>query len=319
MPLQSFPEMTNISTVHRITSDDFSQVLQDNLSEQLRLKIDQAGLAYELLTAEERDQCILKIVRTLQSPNIVRTGSHRITDWEKGWSENLDLINNAENLDALLPRYFGKHEYVRWKGELVRAKTEGFDYKVLSILVEWMLNRYMKKADSIFEFGCGPGYHLALARSCNPNARLVGLDWATSSQAILSKVVIKGLLSNLEGRNFNFLNPDYALDIPPNTGIYTVAALEQIGADSEAFIQFLLNKRPAICAHLEPIDELLDENSLVDSLSILYFRKRNYLHRFLPRLEALERERRIVIHNQQRTYTGSFFIEGHSLIAWSPV
>ena len=317
MPHQHFQDKPG--TIHRITSDDFSQVLQDNLSEQLRLKIDQAGLAYELLTAEERDQCILTIIRTLQSPSIVKTGSHRLADWEKGWTENLDAIKSAGCLDSLIPRYFGKHEYARWKQKFVRAKTEGFDYKMLTILVEWMLDRYMKNVDNIYEFGCGPGYHLAFARSCNPLARLVGLDWAASSQAIISNVINKGFLSNLEGRNFDFFNPDYTLDIPPNTGIYTVAALEQIGPDSEAFIQFLLKKRPAICAHIEPIDELLDENNLVDSLSIFYFRKRNYLHRFLPRLQELEKEGRIVIHNQQRTYTGSLFIEGHSLIAWSPV
>lgn len=306
-------------TPHRLNADDFSDVLHDTLNERLRDKINKLELTYEPLTANERDQCILTIIRTLQSPTVVKTGSHRIMDWEKGWGENLQLIESANNLDSLLPLYFGKHEYVRWKQEFVRAKTDGFDYKVLNILVEWMLDRYMSKVDNIFEFGCGPGYHLAFARSCNPRARLVGLDWATNSQAIISNVVKKGFLSNLEGRNFNFFNPDYTVDIPPNTGIYTVAALEQIGPDSEAFIQFLLNKRPTICAHIEPIDELLDENNLVDSLSIYYFRKRNYLHRFLPRLQALEKEGRIVIHNQQRTYTGSFFIEGHSLIAWSPV
>ena len=306
-------------TTKSLTADDFSEVLQDPLSEQLRRKIDRLELCYEKLTVEERDQCILTIVNALQSPNLIKTGSHRLADWEKGWAENLNSIESANNLDALIPHYFGKHEHVRWKQEIVRAKTKGFDYLVLTVLVEWMLEKFMKPVDNIYEFGCGPGYHLARARALNPHAKLIGLDWAKSSQAILANVADKGLLSNVEGRNFDFFHPDYNLNVPPNTGIYTVAALEQIGSDIEPFIQFLLKKKPAICVHIEPIDELLDDRNLVDRLSQLYFRKRNYLKGFLPRLQKLEHEGRIVIHNQQRTYTGSFFIEGHSLIAWSPI
>lgn len=301
-----------------LTADDFAQALQDTISERLQKKIDNLQLCYTTLSNVERDQCILTIVRALQSPNLVKTGSHRLQDWEIGWAENLDAIQSVNSLDAIIPRYFGKHKYVRWKQNFVRPKTRGFDYLVLTILVEWMLEKYMMSLDNIYEFGCGPGYHLARARALNPHANLIGLDWAKSSQSILDNVAKKGLLSNVKGRNFNFFKPDENLEVPPNTGIYTVAALEQLGEDIEPFLQFLLKKKPVICTHLEPIDEVLDCNNLVDSLSQMYFRKRNYLKGFLPRLQELAKEGRIIIHKQQRTYTGSMFVEGHSLIAWSP-
>jgi hypothetical protein len=95
-----------------------------------------------------------------------------------------------------------------------------------------------------------------------------------------------------------------------------VAALEQIGENFKDFVNFLLEKKPEICIHFEPIDELLDENKLIDSLSIKYFRKRNYLNGFLPYLEQLEKENKIEILNKQRIFSGSYFIEGHSLIVW---
>ena len=81
-------------------------------------------------------------------------------------------------------------------------------------------------------------------------------------------------------------------------------------------VDFLLIKKPELCIHLEPIDELLDNDKLMDSLSIKYFRKRNYLSKFLPYLESLEKDGKIEIIKKQRTYSGSYFIEGHSLIVW---
>jgi hypothetical protein len=123
---------------------------------------------------------------------------------------------------------------------------------------------------------------------------------------------------NLEigAHNLNFFNPDYNIDLPENTGIYTVAALEQVGENFEKFISFLMDKKPSICVHMEPIDELLDGNNLIDDLSIRYFRKRNYLNKFLPYLENLEKQGKIKIIKKQRIFSGSYFIEGHSLIVW---
>lgn len=128
-----------------------------------------------------------------------------------------------------------------------------------------------------------------------------------------------GIETNIEGRNFDFYEPDHALNVGPNSGILTVAALEQVGERFEPFLEFVLRKRPAVCVHLEPIDELMDPKHLVDRLSVLYCRKRNYLSGFLTRLRQLRDEGKVKIHREQRTYTGSYFIEGHSLVVWSPV
>lgn len=62
--------------------------------------------------------------------------------------------------------------------------------------------------------------------------------------------------------------------------------------------------------------KLLDENNLIDNLTIKYFRKRNYLNGFLSFLEKLEKNNIIEIVKKQRIYSGSYFIEGHSLIVW---
>ena len=59
--------------------------------------------------------------------------------------------------------------------------------------------------------------------------------------------------------------------------------------------------------------------NLVDYLSILYFKKRNYLSGFLLKLRELEEAGKIKIHMAKRTFIGSLYIEGYSVIAWSPV
>jgi hypothetical protein len=67
------------------------------------------------------------------------------------------------------------------------------------------------------------------------------------------------------------------------------------------------------------MSETLNKDSLVDLLSIKYFEKRNYLSGFLEYLSALEKQKRIEIIDIRRTYAGSYFIEGHSLVVWRPL
>ena len=68
----------------------------------------------------------------------------------------------------------------------------------------------------------------------------------------------------------------------------TYAALEQIGNNHEAFIQFLMRKSPLLCVNVECLCELYDDNALVDYLAIKYHKKRNYLDGYLTRLQQLQ-------------------------------
>ena len=128
-----------------------------------------------------------------------------------------------------------------------------------------------------------------------------------------------GLVKNIKGYNFDFFKPNKKIKIADNSAIYTVAALEQIGSNYKAFVSYLLKNKPDICVHVEPIAELLDENRLIDNLSIKYFRKRNYLNGYLDYLKGLEKHGEIKIIEAKRPYIGSLFIEGYSIIVWSPL
>lgn len=312
-----------MNKVSVITYDELEDVLQSSLSSDLRKECESANLVYEEISDKDRDEYLLDVISLLFKNNIHRdskpAGVHRLQEWEKGWNENLDALKNGKDVKNLVPRYHGKHKLIHWRQRMIRPITSYFDYKIHCILVDWAVQTFLNDVENIYEFGCGPGYHLLRIRQYYPDVKLVGLDWTKTSQEIIEQIIANGIGENIEGLNFDFYKPDYSMHISQKTGFLTVAALEQVGENFEEFLQFILTKKPKICVHLEPIDELLDQDNLIDQLSIMYFRKRNYLKGFLPRLRELEKEGRIQIINAQRTYTGSYFIEGHSLIVWQPL
>lgn len=301
-----------------ITVEELERLWGSPLTPRLAKRIQQLNLTYRRLSQTERDAGLLKIVNAIHDPPVA-AGKNRLPQWEQGWAENLSALEKNKSPDAVIPRYFGKHPLVRWHGDLAMPLTADFEYHILTILVEWALETWLADVGTIYEFGCGPGYHLLRARALFPDKQLVGLDWTQASQDILKKLVETGAATHLQGRRFNFFEPDSTLELGPGAGIYSVAALEQIGDNHETLIQYWLAKKPRVCVHLEPIDELLDEDRLLDRLSVICAHKRNYLRGFLPRLRELERQGRLTILRQQRTWTGSFFIEGHSLVVWKPL
>lgn len=306
-----------------ITAEVIEKVLNTNLSEYLKQRCVEASLDYEEISFEERDTYIRDVVNALCKVDVDRdtkpAGEHRLTEWERGWGENLEAIKSGKSVNDLVPRYHGKHSLIHWNQQMIRPLVPFFDYKLHCIIVDWAVEKYLSDVDNLYEFGCGPGYHLLRARKINSNAKMIGLDWTTASQEIIKQIRENGIEENIEGENFNFFKPNYSIEVPANSGFLTVAALEQIGDKYKQFVDFILEKKPRICVHLEPIDELLDQNNLIDRLSTLYFRKRNYLYGYLPYLHQLQEEGKIKIVNEQRTYSGSYFIEGHSLIVWYPL
>lgn len=300
--------------MNKITHVDIENILGFELNDELKNRIDEYNLEYRYLTKDERDEYILNFINVITN-DITVSGEHRIMEWEKGWGENLNKFKETKNIEDLIPRYHGKNRIVKWMGESVMPLVDSFDYKIHICLVDAILQHYLSDIKNVFEFGCGPAYHLVRLNKFNDKLNLNGSDWTTTSQKIINE--INSVLNlKINCFNFNFFKPDYNIEIPSNSGIYTVAALEQVGDDFKNMISFLLSKRPEICIHMEPIDELLDDDKLIDSLSIKYFRKRKYLNKFLPYLEELEEKGIIEIIKKQRIFSGSYFTEGHSLIVW---
>ena len=301
-----------------ITISDIEEVVGFKVSDHCKTLITNFNLQYEEPTKEERDAIILDILNALNTP-LETAGKHKLEKWEKGWFENFELLKQNKDVSSLIPKYFGKHKIARWKGDFVKCVTEYFDYKLHIIIVDAILNEHVgTKFDSLYEFGCGPAYHLLRFREFNKDINLVGLDWATSSQTIINELSELEFFTKMRGYNFDYFQPNYSVNIEPNSAIFTCASLEQMGENYKDFVNYLIYKKPDLCINFEPMSEILDENSLVDKLSILYFEKRNYLKNYLTYLRELEKEGIIEIIKEQRLYGGSYFIEGYPIVIWRP-
>jgi hypothetical protein len=302
----------------KILISDIEEIVGFPISNNCKQLIKEFDLTYRDLSQQEQEDIINNITQLLNN-DIEFAGKHRLEKWEKGWRENFELLKLEKNVNSLIPKYFNKYDIARWKGNFIKCKTEYFDYKLHIILVDAILHQYVgTNYDNLYEFGCGPAYHLLRFGHFNPEINLIGLDWAEASQKIIKEINELGINNKITGYNFDYFNPNYDINITKNSAIFTCASLEQIGENYKEFVDYLIAKNPKICIHFEPSSELLNENSIVDKLSILYFEKRKYLKGYLTYLKQLEQENKIEIIKTQRLYGGSYFIEGYPVIIWKP-
>lgn len=298
---------------------NFEKMFGEKLSPYIIKKIKKYNFKYTEISSEERDCLLRKIISTLLADFIVFAGQHRHKQWEKGWAENLNEMAKKDHIKAVSPHYFGKYDILRINQKFIRPQSNNFERNSLAIILDWLADKYMRNAEAIYEFGCGTGHHLLNVRQVNTRADLWGLDWVKSSQKIIKKLSETLPDKKLFARQFDFFHPDKNFKLDKDSIIYTVAALEQTGNRFEKFINYLLKNKPKLCIHIEPVAELLDENNLLDYLSIEYFKKRKYLTGFLDKLRQLEKKGKIKIIKAQRSYIGSLYIDGYSVIIWKPL
>ena len=280
-------------------------------------KILKDRLQYNVLDGRSFSEYVLEYLKVLDA-DLSKTGEHRKDDWEKGWDENLDLFRATGNIDSLIPKYHTKSNIARLNNKIIQTIHPQFDFKIHSYFVDAVLMKYLPKFRDVCEFGCGTGYHLFRLKQEFPSINFIGLDWSRASQKIINEVSTF-LNADVSGKIFDYYNPDYSFDVKDKL-IYTVASLEQVGENHGKFIDYLIEKKPGLCIHFEPISEVFrKDDNLLDYLTSKYFEKRNYLKGFLLKLDELESQGKVEILETRRLNYGSKFIEGHTLIIWKPL
>jgi SAM-dependent methyltransferase len=292
-------------------------VTADRLPEACLRALQAVPLDYEILTGRDREQHLLAALRGGEAAELVASGPHRAGDWERGWNENLREFEAAGGDPRTLVPKYNRHRVLRLCGDYVRTADPGFEYAAYTALRQFYFRHHFQGLQRIVELGCGTGTSLMLLADIFPRVQLLGLDWAESSQRILARLSQRTGRA-IEGRRFDMFAPGDDLPVGPGTGVLTSAALEQIGDRFEPLLERLLAARPSVCVHIEPLLELYDEHALFDDVARRYHVRRNYLRGFLPRLQELERQRRIEILALRRTGLGSFFHEGYGVVVWRP-
>jgi SAM-dependent methyltransferase len=313
--------MNNQNDVINLTIEDFALLFGTtvgDISQHCGDLVQNGDFRYERIEEALREQLILQVLKKLFSPDLARAGEERQQDWEEGWRENLsEFLASGYDLDRLIPKYFKKNVPARLNLEYIMPISPNFVFAYTHVYRTWIFQRYFKEVENIYEFGCGPAYHLAYLAQLYPDKRIFGLDWATSSQEIIRHLA-KHFKWNIEGRRFDFFKPDPNFFLEKNSGILTFGALEQVGENHGPFLKFLLKNRPSICVNVECLHELYDRNNLLSYLALQYHQKRNYLSGYLTKLQRLEQEKQVEIIKFHHHRFGNLFDDALSYVIWRP-
>jgi SAM-dependent methyltransferase len=276
--------------------------------------------SYRVVEGTARDAIVLDLLGRIEGRKMSMVKDEDKSRWEKGWGENLDAFKTSGgSLDALTPKYIRPGQPVRLWGEFVQPHDPDFEKNWYGVYRAWYAHRYLSTFEHIFEFGSGSGFNVAYLAQQFPKARVTGLDWAMPSVEIVEALREKHGL-NTAGRQFDFFHPDYSLEIPPASAIFTVGALEQTGPNWEPMLDFFLAKKPACCFHIEPIQEWYDrDHNLVDYTGWKAHEARNFWRGFPAKIIELEKKGRARILKTKRIYFGSLPLEGYSQLFWQPV
>ena len=302
-------------TLKILTVEDFENNFKEKLSPFLCEKIEACDFTYYDLSKEESDRLFIDILEHL-GQDLRASGPHREREWEFGWNENRKEFEKNPVKENLIPRYFGKLPYVRWQQKFIKPTSRDFEYNMASILQYWLFEKYFKTIHHVYEFGCGTGHNLFRVKEVNSDVRTCGLDWVDSAGTTIS-LINKHLNQNFDFHKFNFFDVDHDYKLAMNSGVYTFAALEQVGGQGEEFFQYLMGQNCQVGVHIEPMEDFLEPGiSLIDYLSVEYFRKRGYCYGLYDTLKKYEKDGIIEIVQATRSYIGSQFVDGYSILAW---
>lgn len=277
-------------------------------------------LPYRELRDDEARDIAASVERTIREDNLRRSGDDDPTVWVCGWGEvAARLRNHPITEEALRPQYFRGEPTCRLFGRYIRPLNPDFEYDVGLALRRIIFDEFAKDHASIVEFGCGTGINVLLLTERFPSAHLVGTDWAPVCKDILSEMA-RQRSRPISGEVFNMLTA-HGWDgqaIDRGTMCLTVHAMEQLGTAWQAFADFLIERRPGLCLHIEPIFELYDDASPFDARAQKYHEKRGYLRGFHPYVLNLCREGKGDLVASRRVAFGGLYHEAYSILAWRP-
>lgn len=305
-----------------LSSYDFAKSFgteREKIDEHCNDLITRYPLSYEYIHGYRRDKLILSILKRIDEDTQKIATPERKIVWSNGWQENLDLFKKSDGgMKALIPKFIRFGQAMRFNQEYIQPDQDDFELRFFQILRQWLFKTYIQNAECMYEFGCGTGFNLVAASQLFPDITLYGSDFVESACQLVNAIANKYSL-NLEGYLFDMINPNDSLPIYPNSVVFTIGAIEQLGGKFHKFIDYLIRNKPMTVVHVEPTIELYDLNVLEDYLAYKFQTKRGYTTGLLPHLQQLDKQGIIKLEKVKRLYVGSLFMEGYNLIVWRPL
>ena len=114
--------------MNKITIKELEETFDTKFGEFVKNEINKLDLSYYAVEQTERDMVLKQMIEVLLDPLAKRSGEHRIKDWEKGWGENRDSFRKQDTFSNLVPKYFGKYPYIRWKQKFIKGVDNELEY-----------------------------------------------------------------------------------------------------------------------------------------------------------------------------------------------
>src|SRR4051794_27078900 len=113
---------------------------------------DGMNLRCEPASRLERDEYVLEMLDLIRSPRIERSAAENRTAWERGWQENLDEARaRGFAPDALKPKYFRGHRFLRWQRDLVVSDHRQIEYDLFTLARRLLFGWFLADAPTIYE------------------------------------------------------------------------------------------------------------------------------------------------------------------------
>lgn len=293
------------------------QCSMEQLPEGIPEKLASINSNFRLPNQSELEQYILEILERINATDSYRNQQDNLIAWETGWSENLADFMRDHSEEHLRPKYFRASRFFRYNKTIVVPENLNIEFDLFSVAREFLFKHYFSQFDHFYELGCGSGQNIFFLSQLFPDKKIFGLDWSEASIKIVD-LIGRTFGRNVKGILFDMINPSAASVFKKNSVFFSIHALEQIGKSHGKLLEFLLEQKPALVLHYEPILELYDTNNLYDYLAIMYSQKRGYLSGYLTALRELEACGKIEIMMAHRPCIGGVYHEA-SVIIWRPV
>jgi hypothetical protein len=268
-------------------------------------------------TGVERDDFVLEMLDLIRSPRIERSVDENRAAWERGWQQNLDEARaRGFAPDTLKPKYFRGHRCLRWQRGLVVSENPQIEYDLFVLARRLLFGWYLSGIRTIYEIGSGSGNNLWLLSELFPEATIVGLDWVDPAVKLANELG-KTTGRKIEGRRFNMLSPAHNVTLEPGSAVVTIHALEQLGDQHGALLDWIAAARPALVLHYEPILEFYDAANLLDYLALWYSERRQYLTGFWTEIAARRDAGQLEVLAADRPGVGGVYHEA-SVVVWRP-
>jgi hypothetical protein len=303
--------------INNLSKEDFAEIFNissDDFSDNVKKIIEERNFEYTFCDEKEKEQVLLQILKRLNG-NLSVSGSDQQIMWDKGWSENLESFKNDGDVNSLTPKFIKKYPALRLRGKYVKPVSDSFEFDFIDVYRIYLFEKYFENVSTIYEFGCGSCQHLIVLSKMFPDKEIVGLDWADSSQEIISELNKKGF-KNIRGVNFNLFDPDYDFKLKENSAVLTIGTMEQMGKDFYEFIDYLIKNRSVVNVHLETIREFYDDNTLFGYLASYFDNKRNYLNGFYTCIKDLNYADILCLLKSNHLEFGNLYHDSYSLIVW---